>query len=310
MSELCHRLLSGKYAIWLLFGWMLTLTGMVHAAGDALLQPETFRPVDLQYQARKLFITANTRVQLSSTDHTQARLQLYPVADQVALLPSAEQVILTKIESSVLGRNTLIQTWMNPDGGILQMSSLRTGHKERYRRYRYLPDQVYSIKRFPSSSGESSQSWEQWSDTGEDFYTLPDNLPSNTLMEPEGLFYFLNVVDWSKTGKEQKLYLFDPDGIVELNLKFLGTTKTDIDFEEKLPDSSTQRIKESTTTQEILMEASPWKGKGQAKNFDFLGFKGTVRLFVDPDRQVVVLMRGDIDVVGEVDVRLKTLEFR
>ncbi|WP_141215588.1 hypothetical protein [Hahella sp. CCB-MM4] len=296
--------------IWLILGCLSICPGASQAVDNLPIQPEKLRSADLQYQARKLFITANTRVQLSWQSLPQARENLLGVADLMPLQPDSEKVALTQIETSVLGRNTQIDAWMNPNGGILQISSLRTGRKERYRRYRYLQDQVYSIKRFPSNNQESQQDWSHWSKIGEDYYSLPGDKPSVPLMEPEGLFYLLNILDWSKVDSQHRLYLFDPDGIVELTLKFLGDSQTEVDYQQKLPDGSAQRIKGKVATQEILMSASPWKGTGQAENFDFLGFKGTVRLFVDPQKQVVVLMRGDIDVIGEVDVRLKNADFK
>ncbi len=302
--------LSMNPILWLMLGCFALFSAITQAVENPPIQADKFRPADLRYQARKLFITANTHVQLSWQGRSQAQEQLHGVNDLSPLQPSSDKVALSHIETSVLGRNTQIDAWMNPDGGILQISSLRTGHKERYRRYRYLQDQVYSIKRFPSSNEETQLDWSRWSNIGEDYYSLPDGRPPVPLMEPEGLFYLLNVLDWSKVESQHKLYLFDPDGIVELTLKFIGDSQTEVDYQQKLPDGTEQRIKGKAVTQEILMMASPWKGTGQAKNFDFLGFKGTVRLFVDPQKQTVVLMRGDIDVIGEVDVRLKTADFR
>ncbi len=301
---------AGKFIPWCigLILWPMLL--QAETLTPLPLMPEQFRPVQLQYQARKLFITANTHVRLAKPETVDIQPQLASVDDDPGRQPQASHVVWSQIDTSVLGRRTRIKTWMNPDGGILQLQSLRTGSKLRYRQYRYLQNQVYSIKRFPASDAENDWPGDKWSRISEDFYPLRNGAAALPLTEGEGLFYLLSVIDWRRTKDQHMLYLFDPDGVMELRLIMGGLQDISTDYELIDVDGTKRRIKGTVSTRQVLVEARPWQGKGDPGNFDFLGFKGNLSLFIDPRQQLIVLMRGDVDVVGEVDVRLLKADLR
>ena len=303
-----------RSALQLIFGCLSLLLWSLVIQAEPLaslpLVPEQFQPQQLHYQARKLFITADTQVQLARPATQAISSQLAAVAKGQVRQPDSDAIILTSIQTSVLGRHTQIKTWMNPDGGILQLESLRTGSKLRYRQYRYLQDQVYSIKRFPANDAEADLPSGQWNRTNEDWYPLNGEAVNLPLTEGEGLFYLLAVTDWNAVQDQHQVYLFDPDGIIELRLILRGLKSIQVDYQLIGADGTRQRVKGSVKAQQVQVEAGPWQGKGEPGNFDFLGFKGNLNLFVDPQQRLVLLMRGDVDVVGELDVRLQKVDYR
>jgi len=291
-----------------LFLWPLIL--QAETLASLPLVPEQLQPQQLQYQARKLFITADTKVQLAKSATKEVKPQLASVTEGRTRQPDTDRTILTTIQTSVLGRHTQIHTWMNPDGGILQLNSLRTGSKLRFRQYRYLQDQVYSIKRFPVNDTEAGLPSEQWSRINEDKYPLQDGAAVLPLTEAEGLFYLLTVTDWNAVQAQHQLYLFDPDGIIELRLNLRGLKDIKVDYKLISADGTQQQVRGTVKAQQVQIDASPWHGKGKPGNFDFLGFKGNLNLYVDPQQRLILLMRGDVDVMGELDVRLQKVDYR
>ena len=56
------------------------------------------------------------------------------------------------------------------------------------------------------------------------------------------------------------------------------------------------------------MNAIPVDPAG-ADEFDFLGLKGDIDLYLDPDNRVLVQISGKADVIGHTDIKLIEVSF-
>lgn len=273
------------------------------------IKPELLRPVALDYKASKFFITAETSVALATRPTAEVNDQLKHIEGLQGIMPDQDQVIVETLRTSVLGRDTTIDVLMNPNTRILQTNSLKSGHKDRYRLYRHFTDQVYSIKRFPKDSNEQKAGWQNWSDIQEDFYPTPEANRSLVVTEAEGLFYLISVLDWSKVTPQHAIILFDVDGLIELTMDFVGDTTLKVDYQEINAQGAATRVKGAVPVKQIRIDGRPLDPNANMSDFNFMNYKGAVNLFVDPYKQIVLEMSGDLEYVGEVAVKLQSANF-
>ncbi|RMF15534.1 MAG: hypothetical protein D6758_09670 [Gammaproteobacteria bacterium] len=273
------------------------------------LNAGAFQDAVLHYRASKFFISADSRVTQRWLDPELAARQLYPAGNGQANAGLAPQgpVAYMGVESDVIGRKTLAEAWLRPDGEVLQRTSIRLNHKHRARLYRFTPERVWSLKRYPVSEAEQSQPWPMWSRTESEWFDLPDH--PRPLTRGEGLFYLAVTARLNQSGDRWHGTLFDSDGLMDLTLEVAGKTRVSVDFEEA-GSGAAQRVDQSLPVLRIQARVTPRDAAVDARNFSFLGLKGGVTLYVDPVRHLIVQLEGKADVLGEVTIRLQQVQWR
>ena len=280
--------------------WLLLLLSTPVAA-------EVPVPMHMEYQASKLFVTVTTRVSLSRLSAQEAANQLLWPEGTAAPGGLPDSIILQTLSTGFLNRNVDTQAWMRPDGSLLQLSSLNSGTKLRYRRYNYLESVVTSIKRYPANPAEESLPWQDWSDTQSDRYPLPAGKDGSQSIEAETLFYQVALADWHNPPTVQERLLFDPDGLIRLQLEDRGLTELLVDY--RLSENGeTRRVSERVSCRRVGLNARPDDPANKAE-FDFLGYKEGVEMCVDPDQGIILQLAGQYDYLGEVVIRLKSLDY-
>lgn len=286
---------------------VLALLPQAMAAGYDLAN---FKPATLSYKASKFFVSAETRVQQRLIPSEQAVGQLLTLSqEEGAMMPNQDQIILQTIDTSVLGQQSKIEVWLNPDAGILQRSSLYTGRKNWFRTYRYIPAGAYSVKQNPANKTEQSRPHTQWSDVSTHFYHLQDMALDHPLSEPEALFYLISVAKLNQPGDRIQLPVFDKDEVIALNLVVEQMVPLTVNFKE-ITAQGEQRISGKRNVIRARLSAHPLGHKSNASDFQFLGYNGDVELFIDPERRVILQMSGKYDYLGKVDIQLQELDYR
>ena len=268
-----------------------------------------FKPATLNYKASKFFVSAETQVQQRLIPSEQAVAQLLPLAQGEGRMPNQDQIVLQTIKTNVMGQQSRIETWLNPDAGILQRSSLYTGRKNWFRTYRYISTGAYSVKRQPDSKAEQNRPHEQWSDVSTNFYQLEDVALKHPLSETEALFYLISVANLNEPGDQLQLPVFDKDEVIGLTVMVEKIVPLTVDFKE-ITDQGEKRVSGKQNVLRARLNARPLGEQSNAKDFQFLGYNGDVQLYIDPVRRVIVQMSGKYDYLGNVDIRLQELDYR
>src|SRR5690554_2047919 len=268
-----------------------------------------FKPATLHYKASKFFVSAETQVQQRLIPSEQAAGQLLPLSQEEGRMPNQDKIILQTLKTNVMGQQSQIETWLNPDAGILQRSSLYTGRKNWFRTYRYIPAGAYSVKRQPASKGEQNLPHNQWSDVSTRFYQLEDVPLNHPLSETEALFYLISVAKLSQPGDELQLPVFDKDEVIGISVVVEKRVTLPVNFKE-ITDQGEKRISGKQEVLRARLSARPLGDQANASDFEFLGYSGDVELYIDPQRRVILQMSGKYDYLGKVDIRLQELDYR
>lgn len=268
-----------------------------------------FKPATLHYKASKFFVSAETQVQQRLIPSEQAVGQLLPLSQEEGRMPNQDKIILQTLKTNVMGQQSQIETWLNPDAGILQRSSLYTGRKNWFRTYRYISTGAYSVKRQPASKAEQNLPHTQWSNVSTNFYQLEDVTLKHPLSETEALFYLISVAQLDKPGDQLQLPIFDKDEVISLTVVVEKVVPLTVDFKE-ITDQGEKRVSGKRNVLRARLNARPLGEQSNAKDFQFLGYNGDVQLYIDPERRVIVQMSGKYDYLGNVDIRLQQLDYR
>lgn len=282
------------------------LAASAHAGQDPVAD---FRPATLDYRASKLFISAQTQIQQQVISAEQARQQLLSPPEGTALEPAGGNVIKQRLVTEVLGLRSEIDVWLNPDASILQRTSLSSGRKHRYRAYRYTPHGAYSLRLQPANDREAKTHHNNWSRRKETFFDLGQNRGQSAFSEPEALFYLIAVARLSQPGDSLTLPVFDNDRIVLIKVSVIAEEPLRVDFDE-IKDGASRRISGTIPTLKARLVATAADPGADGEEFSFLGYKGDVDLYIDPQRRVIVQLSGAYDFLGQVDIRLQRLDYR
>ncbi len=264
----------------------------------------------LRYTASKMFISFNTDVEASILDNAQTNALLIDT-DKTGerLLTASDQNLKISMHSSFLGQTANIDFIMNDQGTALQRSSLNTGSRLRYRRFRYLPGGAWSIKRYPKEK-ERDLPWQQWSQKTIDRYhvNVADNAQMS-LSEAEALFYFASVVPFEKKGDHFTTYMFDDNNAIKLDMTAEYAKQLFVDFDVHSKGHS-ENIDRKIEVIKVRVKATPYPASDQKADFSFLGYKGDIDLYIDPKRHIIVELAGKADHVGDIHIRLQEVTLR
>ncbi len=293
------------YGIFLILSILISFfwPGLASAAD---LNAETVRWSKLGYSASKFLITVNSEVNFQRLEGEAGRGELSSVPEGEAKDSGSDPIVKLSLVTSLLGRQSMIDVWMKPDATVLQRTTLSTGGKQRYKLQRYMPQGAFSIRRRPGDKSEEKNDLSGWSNVSERYYTIPEAEQELPLTEAEGLFYLVAAANIAKPGDTMKVYLFDEEGTLELHLAAAELEQIKVSFIESKAGKET-KVSGKMDTLKIHASATRYADQTADANFQFLGCKGDIDLYLDLERRVIVQVSGQVEYMGTVNIRLKEL---
>ncbi len=274
------------------------------------MQAISWQKQTLDYQGSKFFITLRTGIEHSRLQREAVSRALRAPTDPGSPARTAPEAgVRTVVNTEILGRETRLDLLMSEAGSALQVWTLRTNYKPRYRLYRYLEEGVYSLRQYPENDQEAGQAHDSWGRRSEDRFPLEDAYHRQWITEPESLLYLVPAIDWSAVEGAIELPMFDKDGIIQLRLEAVGKERIEVEF--NYSDSLGNRQFEERKIQALKILATPIVPDHSDAEFEFLGNKGPLELHIDPERQLLMQLKGNAEIVGEVVIRLTkaTIEY-
>lgn len=257
----------------------------------------------LKYSASKFLISMESRVHHEVLTNRVAMQQLLPVLIDDPVQTVAKRVHKIGIQTDVLGLNSSITLWMNPDTTALQRTSLSTGRKFYFRSLRYHLRGVSSVRKQPGNKAEEGENHLQWRKTSNSYYPIPEAEQALILTEAEALFYILPASGIAEPGESRTVYVYDRKGSVRVDLQVQEGVRLKVDYRKKSATGQ-QRVAESIDTLRIRIKPHPLHSDAKA-DFSFLGYKDKIDLFYDPQTGLIVQLSGKADYLGTVDIKLK-----
>lgn len=269
---------------------LLSLMGLTtYADGTTVVLPWT----QATYRASKYFLTATVEVSLRMAKPAEVVAALNTAGSHVPLTPGTDTHVQTTIETRIARQDTHIELWHGTNLQVLQRTALYTGRKNWLRMTRYALDGVYSLKRRPVAD-ETGKTPSQWSDSSEDFYPYAGDLEKHIRTEPEAVFYALALSPIQQPGDQIELFVEHHGQTQRLAIRAEGKRRMSVDYE-RIEGLNTVRVKTDEEVLQVIMH--PVDSTDDAK---FLGLNGDIALFFDPVSRLIVELKGNANVIGEV----------
>jgi hypothetical protein len=131
--------------------------------------------------------------------------------------------------------------------------------------------------------------------------TAPGGL---VVTEPSALFYLLASADLSAVGDVVTTHVFSKNRLIQVDLTVTAVERLEVDYVEVSPPLE-RRVRGAKDLLRIILDGTPL-GEGEADDdFELLGLRGNVVVFLDPEVRAPVQVSGKIKYAGKGNVRLQ-----
>jgi len=287
------------------FPLLISLFSHVCLAFEYLDEQRKINYTQLHYEASKLFLTLGTDVTLSKKPVADVAKDLVTPEDNNAIVPVPGSVYTVTTESKFFGKHTRYTIWFDERAALLQwLREIRKGSKSNVKFYRFAENgyrdyrKDYDNEDYVVNLGEIS-SW------GSSFKPFPAKPPENSVIsDTAALLYLVSQLKLQEAGDEVSLLMYSDDQLIATKLVVEGKAKLSTDFE-VVENGKSRRVKEKErSVVKVLVKPVDSQGK-QVKDLEVMGLKGDVSMYIDEATRLLLQVSGDIDVAGEVDIKLK-----
>ncbi len=263
---------------------------------------------NLRYNASKFFVSFNAKVHYQLLTKEQANLSLNAknTTHKIHWQTTTTNPQIT-LKTDVLGIHSTIDLLMNKSSKALQRTSLRTGRKNYYHQLNYGINNISSFKSRPENKKEKHTSYTQWSNKNEETYPLAANDKALPLTETEAIFYLISAAKLEKIGDHYTSYIYDKNGTIQLNFNAQAMTKLKVRYRAHF-NGKTKKIRAKVNVLRIKISAHRYHDAKNDSHFSFLGYKGDINLYVDVKKRIILQLKGKIDYVGSVAIKLKEVD--
>ena len=296
-----------KHIIFVLFIGICSYP-ILSLAQDNKLDPSRVDWTSLSYKTRVLFFGMNIDVQMNQIPLATSKAALVTPKYGEGAMPQTDPSFRIDLNTKILGRKSFIRLWFDPDGSAFQRTQTDTGKKHRVKTYRILKNGFYSFQAKPKE-GEEKLPPNEWTDIGEGnnkFNKLP---PTGTIItEPTALYYLVSASPLNMPGDKFEQYIFTKHGIYKLDLHAIDYQNIEVNFKSNQSGKKNTVYNDEFRTLHIRMNGVAIDPASQ-DDFDLLGLKGDIDLYLDPETRVLVQISGKIDIVGYTDIKLQSVTF-
>ncbi|UCB54571.1 MAG: hypothetical protein JSW45_11600 [Thiotrichales bacterium] len=273
------------------------------------LDPSRVKWTGLNYKTRILFFPMNIEVQMNQISLATSKAALLTPKHGRGTMPQSDPTYRIDLDTKILGRNSFISLWFDPDGTAFQRTQTDTGKKHRIKTYRILKNGFYSRQARPREN-EKELPPEKWTDFGEGSNEFNRLAPAGTITtEPTALYYLVSASPLNKPGDKFVQHIFTKHGIYRLELQAMDYEYIEVDFESNQSAGEKSIYDDEFRALHIRLNGVAIDPASQG-NFELLGLKGDIDLYMDPETRVLVQVSGKLDIVGYKDIKLKAVTFR
>lgn len=259
-----------------------------------------------KYEASKLLLTLGTDVTLTKKSLADVAKDLVTPEDNNAITPASDSIYIVTTDSKFFGKHTRYTIWFDERTALLQwLREIRRGSKSNVKFYRFA-ENGYRDYRKDYDNEDYVVNLSEISSWASSFKTFPVKPPEGKVIsETAALLYLVSQLKLQKPGDEASLLMYSGDQLIATKLIVEGKTKLDTDFN-IVDHGNTQRINEKERSV-IKVLVKPVDSQGnQVKDLEVMGLKGEISMYIDEATRLLLQISGEIDIAGDVDVKLKT----
>ena len=299
-------MIISRFLFWLVIVSFFSSSNLPAAERNSVLAHDNVRWSRMVYEASAFFVTMETEITLSTVSGDASLNELTLNNEPNVLLPKKGNIFRIENFSEGFGKKTRYTLWFDNNGEALQRKKLVRGKKNEIKIYRFTNCGYYKLRE-KFADKKFDKNYNQWKESDKSFSEFQQELcDSGTIFDVNALLYIINILNIKDVGFEKELLTFS-DGRL-LKIKLFAKKKTSIysEYEIKSPDKN---IHVENEIDVLEVHVSPvTSDKQERDSFRFLGLKGDVKVYIDTAHQLIVRLRGKVDVLGTLDINLKKAE--
>jgi hypothetical protein len=261
----------------------------------------------LEFRAKKMTFSMRVDIHFDVVAAAKAGPDLETDGEHTFLEPEGERVVGVTMVSRGLGRPVDSVLWVREaDATALVRRQTESGKRKRYRVYRFAEDGVWQLRKVPGP-GEEDLPGEQWSQSSDAFIEIGGFQESDLgVTEPLALFFIAAGGVLEKPGDEIVFPVYASGEVLSVRATAVEMDSLKVDYVQR-GKGGESRQRGSKDLLKVRIDAAPGGSSADEGDFVFMGLKGDVRLWIDPESRAIVQVAGKVPVAGGVRVRLQSL---
>ena len=255
-------------------------------------------------------VKVDVRLEPQSKAKMQAELLENRQGDAIPIPEAGGYLLTTDIETdaafkSKVSKNNLV--WFLPhDGTALGRFRLRQGKDDFKKVYRFTRQGVFRHRQEPKNKQEARQEPDQWTDILDTFFSYQpmqqgcDNVTDRLL-----LIYIAAAAGVAERKQPLSVCAFGKRKLFRVKLQPVGMESIKTDFTEIKSKTETRRqgklnaFRIDFETQQLPSDL------GIDENFSFLGLRKNISIYLEPETNLPIQIRGDIPSAGRAVLSLQ-----
>ncbi len=304
--KIFRQVTVARFTSCLLIIFILYCNNLLASEKDSTLIHDSVRWTRLVYEASAFFVTLETEIKLNTMKSDLSLSELVLNKEPNVLLPKGENIFRIDNFSEGFGKKTHYTLWFDRSGEALQRKKLVRGKKNEIKIYRFTDCGYHTLRqKFPDK--KFAEDYSQWTASNKSFTGFERELcDGGTIYDVNALLYLIGAINIKDVGFEKELLTFSSGRLLKVKLVAKKKTSVYSEFKIKSPNKNV-KVEDEVDVIEVQLIPDAGDKKGR-ESFRFLGLKGDVKVYVDPVRQLIVRLRGKVDVLGTLDINLKKAE--
>lgn len=285
----------------------IVLFGLVSTSAIASnsLDPKRVSWKKIQFYASFIFVSARADIEWESISRQQAEERLMSIPG--GLVPKTDPLLRMTLTSKSLNRNSRVQFWLDSSARALQRSQHDWGKRQRLKTYRFFKDRVQAYQTTPKEA-EKQLPETSWSHKEEFNYPYAKSVNGEVITDNAGLFYIISAANLYRVGDSITVHSFAKQYINRIRLSVTRTVEIEADHILRSASGGVRFVEDLTEALEISMSVTPLGDTPE--EFEFLGLKGNLKIYLDTQTRVPLQIRGEVDYLGTIGIDLSEAQLR
>lgn len=260
-------------------------------------------------------VKVDVRMEPQSKSKMQTELLENRQGDAIPIPDAGGYRLTTNIETDAafkakVNKNNLV--WFIPhDGTALGRFRLRRGKDDFKKVYRFTKQGVFRHRQEPKNKQEARQEPDQWTDILDTFYTYsPAQLGCANITDRLLLIYIAAAAGMPENKQPLSVCAFGKRKLFRVKLQPAGMESIKTDFTEIKNQTETRRQGETNAFRIDLETQQLPSDLGIDENFSFLGLQKNISIYIEPETNLPIQIRGDIPSAGRAVLSLQSARIK
>lgn len=259
---------------------------------------------ELAFEGSKFGIALAAKLSLESVPANLVVGRMASSERTPGVVPAGARVVSIRLDSSVLGRRSGIELWVEPGtAAALQRVQTESGRRQRVKTERYGERGITGVRLRPAK-GEEELPPAGWSDLRRGFSEYPAWAgPDLRISDPAALFYVVSAARLERPGDRVQIPLFSDGELLVLEARVVERLRVEVDYE--LVQGASRRRQGPVDALRLALTAWSVGPTTQKHDFELAGLGGDVELLFDPGNRLPLELSGKVPWAGRVTIGLR-----